>query len=208
VPSFDPPSQDSARERRGFALYVGLSESAAREYGVDLGELLEVLGQHLKAGIPSAETHALAVVAPVGTALSDLDVVLRATIERPRDTGIAPSQSDDRPARKGVVIDLARNRVLVDDREAGLTFKEFALLEVLVRNDGKTLSRQYLREAIATGDDTDINVRTIDVHIRRLRVRFGDFPDVIRTVQGKGYRFDARSDVSVLRSSTPSPDLI
>jgi DNA-binding response OmpR family regulator len=199
---------DRPRERRGFALYVGLNESTARENGVDLGELIEVLKVELNTRIPSVETHALAVVAPVGTPLSDLEIVLGATIERSPDHDDPSPRPGDRTKRKGVVIDLARHRVLVDDREAGLTFKEFALLQVLVRNDGKTLSREYLRGAIATGDDADINARTIDVHVRRLRVRFGEYPDVIRTVQGKGYRFDRRSDVTVLRSSTPSPDLI
>jgi DNA-binding winged helix-turn-helix (wHTH) protein len=198
---------DPGREQRGFALYVGLSELTARESAVELGEMVDVLKRAVLALAPQAESHALAVVAPIGLAARDLDLVLRATIERSTEGPASPS----RPApirRPGVVVDLARHRVLVDDQEIGLTFKEFALLQVLVRNDGKTLTREQLRAAILTANEDEVNDRTIDVHVRRLRMKFGDYPDAIRTVHGKGYRFDPRSDVTVLRSSTPSPDLI
>jgi DNA-binding winged helix-turn-helix (wHTH) protein len=198
---------DPAREQRGFALYVGLSESGARESGVGLGELVDLLKRELSTRIPHAESHALAVVAPIGSTAGDLEIVMRATIEHPASPPPALQQSLG-GERLGVVVDLARHRVLVDGKDVGLTFKEFALLQILVRNDGKTMSREQLREAIVTGDDADVNARTIDVHVRRLRVKFGDYPDVIRTVHARGYRFDPRSDVTVLRSSTPSPDLI
>jgi DNA-binding winged helix-turn-helix (wHTH) protein len=196
-----------AREQRGFALYVGLSESKARESGIELGEMVDALKRELLTRIPQAESHALAVVAPLGTTERDLDLVLRATIERPPAERAALAAPPDRIRRPGVVIDLARHRVLVDDRDVGLTFKEFALLQVLVRNDGRTLARDELRGAIALDDENEVHDRTIDVHIRRLRMKFGDYPDVIRTVHSKGYRFDPRSDVTVLRISTPSPDL-
>jgi len=147
------------------------------------------------------------VVAPVGTSARDLEVVLRATIEHPQETEPASGSAVPRAQKRGVVVDLARHRVLIDGRDVGLTFKEFELLQVLVTNVGKTLDRESLRDAIATGAEPDVNDRTIDVHIRRLRVKFGEFPDIIRTVQGRGYRFDVRGDVTVLRTSTPSPDL-
>jgi DNA-binding response OmpR family regulator len=57
-------------------------------------------------------------------------------------------------------------------------------------------------------DDVDIpNDRTIDVHVRRLRSKLGRFEDIVRTVRGEGYRFDAHPDVTVLFASAPSPDV-
>ena len=51
------------------------------------------------------------------------------------------------------------------------------------------------------------NERTIDVHVRRLRVKLAHYQDVVRTVRGIGYRFDRHADVVILHSSTPSPDI-
>ena len=194
-------------EQRGFALYVGLSETKARESGFELTDVVDALRRELIRLVPLAESRALAAIGPVDSSVRDLDIVLNATGER-----AAEQEELRRPAapkdEAGVVIDLARHRVLVDDRDARLTFKEFALLQVLVRNDGKTLTREYLREMIATNEDSDVNDRTIDVHVRRLRVKFGAYPDLVRTVHGRGYRFDRRRDVAVLWAATPSPDLV
>ena len=51
------------------------------------------------------------------------------------------------------------------------------------------------------------NERTIDVHVRRLRVKLAQYQDIVRTVRGTGYRFDRHADVSILQSATPSPDI-
>jgi DNA-binding response OmpR family regulator len=198
----------SAREQRGFALYVGLSEHAARESGIELGEMVEELKAKLAVLSHRAQSHALVVVASIGNPAADLEIVLRATVENAR-TGIEPVQGRQAAGRRdGVIIDLARHRVLVDGRDANFTFKEYALLDALVRNAGVTLLREQLRSEITTDLESEVNSRTIDVHVRRLRMKFGEYPDVIRTVHGKGYRFDFRSDVTIVRSSTPSPDLI
>ena len=207
-PSAKGEARDEApREQRGFALYVGLSATKARESGIELGEMVDTMRRALLARIPSAESHALAVVAPIGATARDLELVLRARIERTPAEIAAARQTPEWARRRGVIIDLARHRVLVDDEDPRLTFKEFALLQTLVRHDGRTLSREQLRDAMSFGDEVDVNDRTVDVHVRRLRMKLGDYPDVIRTVQGKGYRFDPRNDVTVLRTSTPSPDL-
>ncbi len=189
--------RSETHELRGFALYVGLNASDADASGVGLGEIVDLLKRELHSLVPLAESHALAVVAPVGTTATDLDVVLQGAIER------SPEQDDTTPdaaaaSNSGVVIDLARHRILVDGSDAAPTLKEFDLLETLVRNQGKTLSRAQLRVAIA-GDDVDTNDRSIDVHVRRLRIKFGEYPDVIRTIYRKGYRFEPRSDVTVVR---------
>ena len=69
------------------------------------------------------------------------------------------------------------------------------------------------REEIIAGlwagasDEEVPNARTIDVHIRRLRSKLGDYEDIVRTVRGAGYRFDRHADVSIQYPSAPSPDV-
>ncbi|MCU1415121.1 MAG: winged helix family transcriptional regulator [Microbacteriaceae bacterium] len=188
-------------EQRGFALYVGLSESKARESGMELSDVVDALNRELLRLVPRAESHALAVIGPGGEATRDLDVVMHAR-------GLPEAPPFEPPADSGVVIDMGRHRLLVDERDAHLTFKEFTLLQMLVRNDGRTLSRGELRRAIATEHDTEVNDRTIDVNVRRLRVKLEPYSELVRTVHGQGYRFDGRRDVTVVRGSAPSPDLI
>ncbi len=179
-------------QQRGFALYVGISETKARESGLELGDIVSSLRDALVRRIPFAECEAMAVVAPLDESAGDLEVVLLASGQGPGSSTLPRSEDAD------VVIDLARHRVLVDGQDLRLTFKEFALLQLLVVHAGRTISRSLLREVSATSDGGDVNDRTIDVRIRRLRIKLGRYPDLIRTVPGRGYRFDPRPDVAVL----------
>ena len=198
------PRSDSGGggEPRGFALFVGLGEGAARERELEPADVIGALQDELHRRVPLAESHALVVTTPVGDTSRDLVAVIRASGETRQ-----PSRSPDPKPGSGMVIDLARHRVLIDDRDPHLTYKEFALLQELVVADGAALTRDHLRGVIATSDDSAVNARTIDVHIRRLRVKLLDYSDLIHTVHGSGYRFDPRPGVSVVRGGTPSPDL-
>ena len=69
-----------------------------------------------------------------------------------------------------------------------LTPSEFRLLDVMIRRPGRAFSRSELMYA-ALGEDTPGSDRTIDVHIRALRQKLGDFAAPIQTVRGVGYRF-------------------
>ena len=69
---------------------------------------------------------------------------------------------------------------------------EFRLLKHFLEHPGWVLSRERLLDAV-WGHDSDIESRTVDVHIRRLRkaINIGDRPDIIRTVRSAGYSLDA-----------------
>jgi two-component system phosphate regulon response regulator PhoB len=91
----------------------------------------------------------------------------------------------------GVRIDRVRHRVTLGGETLKLTPTEFRLLETLVRQPGRAFSRRQLMEA-AIGDDTVVEERTIDVHIKTLRRKLSDAggaDDLIETVRGVGYRF-------------------
>ncbi|MGD8867985.1 MAG: response regulator transcription factor [Gemmatimonadales bacterium] len=106
----------------------------------------------------------------------------------------APEAS--RPARGRVLragaltIDVDANRVTVDGTDVDLTPKEFQLLLCLLERRGRTQSRRGLLESV--WDTTaEIETRTIDMHIGRLRAKLGTAGNMIETVRGFGYRFRA-----------------
>jgi phosphate regulon transcriptional regulator PhoB len=98
-----------------------------------------------------------------------------------------------RPLRGGgVVLDPARHHVAVAGAEVALTPKEFELLQTLMEAAGRVLSREQLLSRVwgyARADE--IESRTVDVHVRRLRAKLGGAGSRIATVKTIGYRFDA-----------------
>jgi len=201
-------------EARGFALYVGLDEFAAVEAGTDLAHVVDQLKQLLGQLVPSAETYATVALAPVGAGGRDVDVV-RVALHDPAALARNRQVEEDAPTpkhRTGVVIDISRKKVILDGEGASLTFKEFELLQYLVLREGRTIERTELisslwsAAAVSGSDDEIPNERTIDVHVRRLRAKLGDYEDIVRTVRGVGYRFDRHADVSIRQATTPSPD--
>ena len=194
-------------EARGFVLYVGIDEDKAGADGTDLGRIVEALRALAAEIAPSSETYAAVALAPRGVGGRDVDVV-RLALQDPAALAKqrqAPEEQDR--ARDGVVVDLSRKRVLLDNNPANLTYKEFELLQYLVLREGRTIDRAELISSLwAAGDDEIPNERTIDVHVRRLRSKLGAYEDIVRTVRGVGYRFDRHADVSIRHASTPSPD--
>ncbi len=195
-------------EARGFVLYVGLDEVKAAADGTDLGQLVEALRALTARLAPSAETHAAVALAPEGAGGRDIDVV-RLALQDP--SALSKQRQKDKPqpeARTGVVIDISRKRVLLDEAPAGLTYTEFELLQYLVLREGRTIDRAELIAGLwSASDDEAPNERTIDVHVRRLRAKLGVYEDIVRTVRGVGYRFDRHADVVIRYASTPSPDV-
>ena len=79
----------------------------------------------------------------------------------------------------------------VDGAPVGLTPKEFDLLRALAEAGGRVLAREFLLDRVwgyATAGE--LESRTVDVHVRRLRVKLGDEGRRIVTVKGVGYRLD------------------
>jgi two-component system, OmpR family, phosphate regulon response regulator PhoB len=74
--------------------------------------------------------------------------------------------------------------------ELRLTAKEFELFRYLVERAGRVLTRERLLERV-WGDSAEVDVRSIDAHIRRLRAKLGPARDHVETVVGIGYRFVA-----------------
>ena len=191
-------TEEIKSEARGFALYVGIDEQQAVDAGVSLTELVKALRSTLNSLVPDVETYAAVALAPKGAGGRNVDVV-RTALHDPRALDQLERRTDtDDETEDGVVVDLARRRVLVNGENAELTQKEFELLNYLIENQGETISRRELVELVWNADDEHApNDRTIDVHIRRLRGKIAGFEDIIRTIRGGGYRFDSHPDVHV-----------
>ena len=86
-------------------------------------------------------------------------------------------------------IDENQHTVFNDNQQLFLTVKEFDLLVLLLKNRGNVLSREQLLEHI-WDISTDVESRTVDVHIRTLRQKLGDAGNSIETIRGVGYKFN------------------
>jgi two-component system phosphate regulon response regulator PhoB len=88
----------------------------------------------------------------------------------------------------GIEMNRTQHRATVNNNELNVTPTEFRLLWALVRQPGRTFSRNELMEAVM-GDNAIVLERTIDVHIKSLREKLGTKSNQIETVRGVGYRF-------------------
>jgi two-component system alkaline phosphatase synthesis response regulator PhoP len=105
--------------------------------------------------------------------------------------------NDDRPIDEHTIkieeltINTIRYEVRVKGALIELTLKEYELIKHLVSHQGRVFTRSDLLDSI-WGYDYYGGMRTVDVHIRRLRSKLGDTGNAIATVRGVGYKFDQR----------------
>jgi len=91
-----------------------------------------------------------------------------------------------------VRIDVERHQVIIENQSISLPLKEFELLEYLVRNSGRVLTRAQLIDRV-WGSDYFGDTKTLDVHIKRLRAKIEKDPAnpvYIQTIRGLGYKFE------------------
>lgn len=89
----------------------------------------------------------------------------------------------------GIEMDLAAHRVRRDGQPVALGPTEYRLLQHFLRNPERVFSRQQLLDAVWPHNE-DIELRTVDVLMRRLRVALGPGPELLRTVRSEGYSLD------------------
>ncbi len=114
---------------------------------------------------------------------------LRAVIRR-----VHPSASAETLRFGDIAMDLSAHRVTRDNAQIHLGPTEFRLLRFFLERPGRVFSREQLLDGV-WGRDAEVELRTVDVHIRRLRKALNDSgrSDVIRTVRAAGYSLDAAS---------------
>jgi len=90
-----------------------------------------------------------------------------------------------------VIVNFEKHEVTKDNKRVELTLKEFEVLELLIRNKGRVVTRDFLLDKV-WGYEYIGETRTVDVHIRHLRQKIEDddkSPRYIETIRGVGYRF-------------------
>ncbi len=124
--------------------------------------------------------------------LRELIARIRAVLRR-RDHVSAPEAADHVVESGPVRLEIDTRRCYVAGEEIKLRKKEFALLELLLTNTGRVMTRDHLIDRV-WGSDYVGDTKTLDVHIKRLRTLIEKKPKEpvhITTVRGVGYRFDA-----------------
>ncbi|GAB5548249.1 MAG: response regulator transcription factor [Sandaracinaceae bacterium] len=109
---------------------------------------------------------------------------------RRAEWGRSEFESQERIKVGRVLLDVAAHEVEVDGRPVQLTQQEFALLRFLASNRGRVFSRQQLLERV-WGVSYYGGSRTVDIHVRRLRMKLGKDALPIETVRGVGYKMKA-----------------
>lgn len=105
---------------------------------------------------------------------------------------VRPALAAEELSYSDLEMNLSSHKVYRRGKAVALGPTEFRLLKHFLENPGRVFSRERLLDAV-WGHDSDNELRTVDVHIRRLRkaINEGDLPDIIRTVRSAGYALDA-----------------
>ena len=124
--------------------------------------------------------------------LRELVARVRAALRRGRGDDAGVAQPDEVLEVGTVRLDAARHEVRVHDERVALPLKEFELLELLLANAGRVLTRDVLIDRV-WGPNYYGDTKTLDVHVKRLRAKVEDDPGRparIVTVRGVGYRYE------------------
>lgn len=118
---------------------------------------------------------------------------IKAVLRRGSSDGDASISDSGIHAAGRIRMDIERHQVTVNEIAVNLPLKEFELLEFLMRNSGRVLTRGQLIDRVWGGDYYG-DTKTLDVHIKRLRSKIEVDPAnpvLIQTIRGLGYKFEA-----------------
>lgn len=104
-----------------------------------------------------------------------------------------PKQTTQQLCHEGLVVNLEEHIVMIDNQRIDLTFKEFELLRLFMAHPGTVYTRDQLLSDVWDIDYAG-ETRTVDVHIRTLRQKLGNYGLLIQTVRNVGYRWEKTND--------------
>jgi len=126
----------------------------------------------------------------------ELTARVKAVLRRKSDKA-GPEPADKEMVVGSFVIKPEQYEIYFNGEVLELTLKEYELLELLIRNKGRVLKRDYLLQVLWDYADS-VNTRVLDVHISKLREKIekdSRDPKYIKTVRGLGYKFEEKTDV-------------
>ena len=104
-----------------------------------------------------------------------------------------PKQSAPLLKLKGLTLDENQHTVTIDDQRVVLTYKEYELLRLFLSHPGMAFSREQLLQTV-WNTEYAVETRTVDMHIRTLRQKLGEYGRYIETIRGVGYRLENKYD--------------
>ena len=104
-----------------------------------------------------------------------------------------PKQSAPLLNLKGLTLDENQHTVTIDDQRVVLTYKEYELLRLFLSHPGMAFSREQLLQTV-WNTEYAVETRTVDMHIRTLRQKLGEYGRYIETIRGVGYRLEDKYD--------------
>ncbi len=121
---------------------------------------------------------------------SPRELVLRVKAILKRSAPLGNELISEANLKLGILeLDVTKHRVWSDKKEVVLTATEFKLLEYMLKNLGRVLTRDLLLDKV-WGYDAEVTTRTVDTHVKRLREKLGKAGEMIETVRGVGYRIE------------------
>ena len=104
-----------------------------------------------------------------------------------------PKQATPLLKLKGLTLDENQHTVTIDDQRVVLTYKEYELLRLFLSHPGMAFSREQLLQTV-WNTEYAVETRTVDMHIRTLRQKLGEYGRYIETIRGVGYRLEDKYD--------------
>ena len=104
-----------------------------------------------------------------------------------------PKQSAPLLKLKSLTLDENQHTVTIDDQRVVLTYKEYELLRLFLSHPGMAFSREQLLQTV-WNTEYAVETRTVDMHIRTLRQKLGEYGRYIETIRGVGYRLEDKYD--------------
>lgn len=193
------PSRPQPAPGPGFALYVGIDEAAGLTGRIALAELAQAIGRLVEQLVPDATTRSALALGTRGPQREMVDQLAATLSSSPRTPATARAEAVWGTTAAAVVVDSGARSVTVDGTVVRLTYKEFALLEYLLRARNRAVPREELLCTVWRKGVSKQGTRTIDVHVRRLREKLGGCPQIV-TVRGVGYRCDPTPEVVLVGS--------
>jgi Transcriptional regulatory protein, C terminal len=194
--SAQAPAGLQATAEPGLALYVGLDPDAGPADRALLVDLARTMADVITEFTPDATTHTALTLGgrgPHGQLVARVREQLAAADAGPDLSGRTA------PPRRQVMVDPVAREVTIDGQSVAFTYKEFALLEYLLRSPHRAVSREELLTSVWHKREWRSDTRTIDVHVRRLREKLGGCPRIV-TIRGVGYRCDPTPEVVLVGS--------
>lgn len=180
----------------GFALFVGIDELSAKSAGTSVCGLAKDIRDYGHALVNGVDSHAAVALGPAAAECTPIESVFAAfgdpsTMVRPQlDKSVLK-----RPA--GVLVDVSGRQVFLDGDTVNLTVKEFELMTYLISHKERVVGRDELLRHVCREAAVVPNLRTIDVHVGRLRNKLGRLAKVIRSERGSGYQYHGDPEMTV-----------